>query len=132
MGPTTMNGRIPKAGFTLIELLLVLTLIAMLAGLAVPIVSKSIQRAKGATLKEDLYLLRKNINDFYADHGHYPQTLEELVSERYIRALPVDPLTESYDTWQLEMATGEDEEGIRDVRSGYEGEAPDGTRYEEW
>ncbi|MCU7804211.1 MAG: prepilin-type N-terminal cleavage/methylation domain-containing protein [Candidatus Thiodiazotropha sp. (ex Lucinoma borealis)] len=128
-----MLGKSNKQGFTLIELLLVLTLVAMLAGLAVPIVSKSIQRAKGATLKEDLFVLRKTINDFYADHAHYPQTLVELVNEGYIRTLPIDPLTERYDTWQLEYTTGDDaEDGIIDVRSGYQGDAPDGTRYSEW
>lgn len=133
MGLITMLGKSNIKGFTLIELLLVLTLVAMLAGLAVPIVSKSIQRAKGATLKEDLFILRKTINDFYTDQARYPQSLEELVEEGYIRAIPIDPLTERYDSWQLERTSdNEGESGIIDVSSGYQGDAPDGTRYSEW
>ncbi|MES9862145.1 MAG: prepilin-type N-terminal cleavage/methylation domain-containing protein [Candidatus Thiodiazotropha sp. LLP2] len=129
----TILGKFNNRGFTLIELLLVLTLVAMLAGLAVPIVSKSIQRAKGSTLKEDLFVMRKIINDFYGDHARYPHTLEELVDEGYIRAIPVDPLTERYDTWLLDRATNGDEgDGILDVRSGYQGTASDGTRYDKW
>jgi prepilin-type N-terminal cleavage/methylation domain-containing protein len=128
-----MLGDYKTKGFTLIELLLVLTLVAMLAGLAVPIVTKSINRAKGATLKEDLFVLRKTINDFYTDHARYPNALDELVDEGYIRAIPIDPLTERNDTWQLERtAVNDEEDGIIDIRSGYQGEAPDGTRYNEW
>lgn len=128
-----MNGKTSKKGFTLIELLLVLTLIAMLAGLAVPVVSKSIQRSKAATLKEDLFVLRKTINDFYADHGSYPESLDDLVSQGYIRTIPVDPMTNSSDTWVTERATGEEGNGgIKDIRSGHQGDAPDGTHYENW
>ncbi|MCG7961184.1 MAG: prepilin-type N-terminal cleavage/methylation domain-containing protein [Candidatus Thiodiazotropha taylori] len=133
MEHNTILGKLHNKGFTLIELLLVLTLVAMLAGLAVPIVSKSIQRAKGSTLKEDLFVMRKTINDFYTDHARYPNTLEELVDEGYIRAIPVDPLTERYDTWLLDRTTnGEQGDGIVDVRSGYQGVASDGSRYDEW
>lgn len=130
---TTMNGKISNSGFTLIELLLVLTLIAMLAGLAVPVVSKSIQRSKEATLKEDLFVLRKTINDFYADHGSYPESLDDLVSQGYIRTIPVDPMTDSSDTWVVERATGEEGNGgISDIRSGHHGDAPGGKDYENW
>jgi general secretion pathway protein G len=133
MVATTKSGNKRQSGFTLIELLLVLTLIAMLAGLALPIMSKSIQRGKAATLKEDLFVLRKTINDYYADHERYPETLDDLVSEGYIRAIPVDPMTESNNTWQIELATGEEGEGgIKDIKSGYTGNAPDGTSYGSW
>jgi general secretion pathway protein G len=133
MERTTILGKTDHYGFTLIELLLVLTLVAMLAGMAIPIVSKSIQRSKGVTLKEDLFILRKTIDDFYADHAQYPQELKQLVDEGYIRSVPIDPLTERYDSWQLERADGDDEaDGIFDVRSGYQGQAPDGSRYSDW
>ena len=105
----------------------------MLAGIAVPVVSKSIQRGKESTLKEDLFVLRKTINDYYADHGHYPDTLDDLVTKGYIRSIPIDPMTERSDTWLTEQATtGEDNVGIWDVRSGSSDEARDGKSYDSW
>lgn len=121
-------------GFTLIELLLVLLLIALLASLATPVVIGSVQRARESALKENLFVLRKAIDDYYADNGRYPESLEKLVEKRYIRHVPADPITGSKDTWVLVRAKGAegDSSGIIDVRSGSEEKAADGTYYKDW
>ena len=123
-------------GFTLIELLLVLVLIALLASLAAPVVTGSLGRAKEAALKEDLYILRKAIDDYYADNGSYPAELEILLQKRYLRKIPVDPITERRDSWTLVRAEGSSrdtwESGIIDVRSGSDGTSTGGTPYKEW
>lgn len=120
-------------GFTLVELLVVLLLIALLASISAPVVNRSIERASEAALREDLFVLRKTLDDYYADHGRYPETLATLVHERYLRAIPVDPLTGRRDTWVLTYADdGVDSPGIMDVHSGAPGEASDNTRYADW
>jgi general secretion pathway protein G len=121
-------------GFTLIELLLVLVLVALLASLAAPVVTGSIGRAKEATLKEDLYNLRKAIDDYYADTGAYPPDLDQLVQKRYLRKVPVDPLTGSKETWRI-VRTEDDKgksSGMIDIRSGSEDKGSDGVPYKEW
>lgn len=121
-------------GFTLIELLLVLLVVALLASLVMPVVTGSIQRAREATLKEDVYVMRKAIDDYYADHGAYPAELEDLVKERYLRRIPIDPITERRDTWVLTRAEDEESagDGIIDVHSGSEEKASDGSYYGDW
>jgi len=120
-------------GFTVMELLVVLLLVALLASLVTPLVTGSIHRAKESTLKENLYILRKAIDEYYTDAGAYPEELEALVEKRYIRKVPEDPLTGSKDTWILVHDEGEDGTGgIIDVRSGSEEKAGDGTRYSDW
>lgn len=120
-------------GFTLLELLFVMVIVALLAGIVGPVVAGSIGRAREATLKEDLYVLRKAIDDYYADRGKYPAELAELVEKRYLRKLPADPLTERRDTWVLVRAEdGRGGGGINDVRSGSDRTASDGTPYREW
>lgn len=115
-------------GFTLIEILVVLVLVALLASIATPIVSSSILRARESTLKENLFVMRKAIDGYYADNRTYPQSLQLLVEKRYIRAVPVDPVTDSVETWELVFA----EEGIIDIHSGSSNTASDGTKYNEW
>jgi general secretion pathway protein G len=122
-------------GFTLMELLLVLLLVALLAGLVAPVVTGGIQRARESTLKEDLYALRKAIDDYYADMGAYPPELEELVKRRYLRRIPADPVTEKRDTWVL--LRSEDDKagkgsGILDIRSGSPERASDGSYFKDW
>lgn len=121
-------------GFTLIELLLVLALIAILASLVAPTVTSSMGRAREAALKEDLYVLRKALDDYYADHGKFPAQLQELAEKRYVRRIPADPFTGSSDTWQtVNDDSGEDNDGgIRDVHSGAEGQARDGSYFKDW
>ena len=122
-------------GFTLMELLLVMLLLALLASLAAPVVTGGIQRARESTLKEDLYALRKAIDDHYADTGGYPAELEELVKKRYLRRIPPDPLTEKRDTWVV-VRSEEDKAGksigILDVRSGSKERARDGSYFKDW
>jgi general secretion pathway protein G len=88
-------------GFTLIELLVVLSIIALLLTLAVPRYIHSVDVAKEAVLSENLHLVRETIDKFYGDKGRYPESLEELVSERYLRSLPYDPITDSTSTWTI-------------------------------
>lgn len=117
-------------GFTLIELLLVLTLVALLASLAAPVVSQSVVRAKESVLREDLFVMRKALDDYYADTGTYASELAVLVEKRYLRRLPVDPFTERSDSWVAVAA--EEGEGVADVRSGTEATSAQGVPYAEW
>ena len=87
------------AGFTLIELLVVLAIIAMLLSVALPRYFKSIDVAKETTLAENLRVTRETIDKFYGDMGQYPESLDQLVEKHYLRALPIDPITESAQTW---------------------------------
>ncbi len=135
-----VNG-ITQRGFTLIELIVVVTIIGILATIAVPAMRNAPIRAKEAALKADLYTLRSCIDQFHGDRGRWPTSLDELVSMGYLRKVPVDPITGSADTWVVVYAetTGEETEreqaagpGIIDVHSGAEGIALDGTRYADW
>ena len=124
-------------GFTLIELLIVVAIIGILAGLAAVQLRQTPQRAKESVLKEDLFVLRDVIDQHFADKGVYPESLQVLVDEGYIRKIPVDPFTESDQTWVEEQADFVDEDlgssgGIIDVHSGSTGTALDGSRYSEW
>lgn len=124
-------------GFTLIELLVVMSLIVVLATIGLAIYGNSVTRAKEAVLKEDLYRMRQAIDQYYADKNTYPPSLDALVGERYLRAIPVDPFTNSSDTWRTIPAEAEPgspsvDPGIYDVRSGSEGVSLDGTNYADW
>lgn len=118
-------------GFTLIELLVVLTIIATLLSIAAPRYIGSVDKAKEAVLKENLASLRMAIDKFAGDTGQYPSTLDELVSRRYLRGIPVDPITDSTRTWIL-RAPDSTSKGIFDVKSGASGLSRDGTPYSEW
>jgi general secretion pathway protein G len=124
-------------GFTLIELMIVMTLIIILAGIGVMTYTNGVTRAKEAVLKEDLFRMRDALDQFYADKNEYPASLQLLVEEGYLRELPVDPITNSADTWVTELASpglGDPlaRPGIFNVRSGAETTAIDGTAYAEW
>jgi len=126
-----------QRGFTLIELLVVVAIIGILASVAVGQYARSIQKAKEAVLQENLFRIRSTINTYFADKGRYPFDLQSLVDDKYLRALPVDPITQKSDTWVTDPAElGEDdisiEPGIADVHSGAPGAALDGTLYSEW
>lgn len=121
-------GKCNTSGFTIIELLVVLLLVSLLASLVTPVVTKSIIRAKESTLKEDLFLIRKSIDDYYADTNKYPASLETLVEKKYIRKMPLDPITDSTTTWEFVQ----EGEGISDIKSGSDKTAVDGTQYNEW
>ncbi len=119
-------------GFTLVELLVVLAILAMLLTLAVPKYFNSLERAKEATLKQDLNTLRDSLDKYYADTGQYPNTLEDLVEKKYIRKMPFDPITESTTTWILDAPEPPIEGDIADIHSGALGVAKDGTQYSQW
>src|SRR5512141_812875 len=133
----------PDSGFTLLELLVVMTIIGILAAIAVPALRASPQRAREATLKEDLFTMRSVIDQYHGDKGSYPPDLATLVSAGYIRKIPIDPMTKSADTWVLVMEepstdtdSGPSPEpgtpGIIDIHSGSPGKSLDGTLYKDW
>ena len=124
-------------GFTLIEVLIVVTLVVVLASIGMPTYQNSVRRSKEAVLREDLFRLRDAIDQYYADKNKYPQALQDLVSEGYLREIPKDPMTDSADTWQTEPAEPDPanpvaEPGVYDVKSGSDQTALDGTKYNEW
>ena len=126
-----------ERGFTLIELLIAIAIIGILAAIAVASLRQTPQRAKEAVLKQDLFVLRDLIDQYFADKGRYPDSLRSLVDDGYIRKLPVDPITESDDTWETIFAEASDDDpdaqgGVFDVRSGARGSALDGSSYNDW
>ena len=121
-----------RPGFTLIDLLVVLAIIATLLMLAVPRYFASQDRAREAVLKENLFQMRDAIGKYYADKGKYPESLDALASEKYLRAVPLDPLTESNATWVLLPPQDLQQSGVADVKSGAPGQALDGTNYADW
>lgn len=140
---STVHGpRLGGGGFTLIELIIVVAIIGILATIAVPAMRTAPQRARESALKEDLYTMRSCLDQFHADRGRYPASLDELVSMGYLRSVPVDPVTRSKDTWVViveEVAPDQQDErdqqaapGIIDIHSGSPLTALDGTKYADW
>ena len=123
-----MNSR---RGFTLIELLVVLAIVATLLTLAVPRYFQHVERSKEAVLRENLATVRDAIDQYHADAGTWPPTLESLAEKRYLRAVPTDPITERSDTWRI-VAPPDEESGIYDIHSGAEGTAANGQAYADW
>jgi len=124
-------------GFTLIELLVVMTIAVILAGIGLTLYGTSVTRAKETALTEDLLQMRKAIDEYYADKQKYPSSLDALVSEKYLREIKPDPMTQSVDTWQTTMsepdaANPSAETGIWNVKSGAPGTGSDGRPYSEW
>ena len=122
----------PRSGFTLIELLVVMAIIALLLSLAIPRYFGSLERSKEAVLREDLFQLRDAIGKYYGDKGKYPESLDALASEKYLRKVPVDPITESTATWVIVAPEDPQKGGVYDVKSGAQGKASDGSVYAEW
>jgi general secretion pathway protein G len=119
-------------GFTLIELLVVLAIIALLLSLAAPRYWNSISRAQEDTLKADIHLLRESIDRHFADRGRYPDSLEQLVERRYLRTIPIDPITDSATTWVTVPPSDTSMGGVFDVRSGAQGNDRNGVPYAQW
>ena len=120
----------------MIELLVVVTLIVVLAGIGMATYSTSVQRAKEAVLSEDLFRLRDALDQYNADKGIYPPDLASLVTDGYMRQIPKDPITQSAETWQVEMSESDPANpnatpGVYNVKSGAEGTAMDGRPYTE-
>ncbi|MFZ2974800.1 MAG: prepilin-type N-terminal cleavage/methylation domain-containing protein [Ferribacterium limneticum] len=122
-----------KKGFTLIELLVVMSVIATLLTIAVPRYFQHLDRAREASLRESLAVMRDAVDKYRGDTGRYPETIEELVTKRYLRKVPPDPITESTETWVI--VPPPDEPGQRkvwDIRSGAEGQGLNGSDYSTW
>lgn len=117
-------------GFTLIEMLVVLAIVALLLSVATPRYFGSLEKGREVALQENLRVLRVTLDKFHADKGRYPETLDELVDERYLREVPLDPITESATTWVLVPPKEPDQQGVADVKSGASGTARDGRRFD--
>jgi general secretion pathway protein G len=126
-----------ERGFTLIELLVVASILVVLAGIGLVQYKNGKTRASEAALKTDLFNLRDGIDQYYADKGMYPGTLDELVSSGYLRKVPDDPFTMSNSTWQITASEPDPTNptaapGVYDVKSGSDATALDGTKYADW
>jgi len=120
------------SGFTLIELLIVMAIIALLISLAVPRYYGSLAKSKETALAQTLAVTRDSIDKFYADTGKYPENLAALVTNRYLRSLPVDPITESDTTWTVVPPENPGKGGVYDIHSGAEGIGRNGKAFREW
>jgi general secretion pathway protein G len=134
---TEQRSRGRQGGFTLVELLVVLAIISILASMAVVQYRNSIQLANEAVLTTNLVRMRDAIDQYYADKGKYPASLDVLVTDHYLRKIPEDPFTKSSDTWQTipaepDPANPSAEPGIYDVKSGAPGQALDGRSFSDW
>ena len=119
-------------GFTLIELLVVLGIVALLLTLAVPRFFPSIDSARETILAENLRNTRTVIDQFYSDTGRYPDSLEQLVEKKYLRAVPLDPITDSSSTWIVVAPEDSSQGAVYSIRSGAPGNGRNGKPYQEW
>jgi len=119
-------------GFTLIELLVVMSIIAVLLTIAVPRYFRTLERSRETVLRQDLAVMREAIDKHLGDYGQYPDSLAALVERHYIRAVPLEPITKSAESWQMVVSEDPDHPGIRDVHSLADGNAIDGTPYKSW
>lgn len=132
MASPIVNGNRRNSGFTLIELLVVLAIIATLISVAAPQYFGASDRARDTVLREDLNVMRDAIDKFYGDTGKYPENLQALVEKRYLRAIPVDPITDRKDSWIEIRSASSGSSGITDVKSGAPGNGLDGTPYKDF
>lgn len=119
-------------GFTLIELLVVLAIVSTLLTLAVPRYFSSLQKSKEVVMRENLWIMRDALDKHFGDVGRYPDQLQDLATKKYLRAVPIDPLTETSTTWRVIPPDDPEKGGVYDVKSGAEGTATGGMAYSEW
>jgi general secretion pathway protein G len=137
MEPNIETGRRSRGGFSLLELMIVLTIIAVLGAIAIPIYKATVLHARETVLKDNLRELRKVIDQYTADKKKAPQSLQDLVDAGYFRQLPEDPITGSNQTWETVADTAiaspdQTESGIGDVHSGSSAISSEGTPYNTW
>jgi general secretion pathway protein G len=138
VGIRTIRGKkLGESGFTLVELMIVMAIIMILATIAIPIYVRTLQRAKEATLREDLHTMRTAIDSYTIDKQKAPDSLDDLVQAGYLKSIPVDPLTGTSQTWITGMSDtmtdiNETQGGLDDVHSGSQALASDGTTYNTW
>lgn len=123
---------VTRRGFTLIELLVVMAIIATLLAIAIPRYYSSVKRAEEATLKQNLSLMRDAIDKHYADTGRYPEALDELVAKRYLRGVPLDPVTGANDTWTVVPPPPPELGRVYDVKSGSTAQSIGGSAFNTW
>lgn len=122
-----------RLGFTLLEMMVVMTIIVTIVSIAVPFYSSALVRARESVLRSNLMTIRSVIDQYTYDKEEPPQSLDDLVNEGYLREVPIDPITNSRDTWELIVEVGPTgESGLFDVRSGSDGTSLAGTPYNEW
>ena len=126
-----------RLGFTLVELMIVMAIIAILISIAIPVYNRAITRARESVLKNNLFTMRTVIDEYTYDKGKAPQNIQDLVSDGYLRQIPIDPMTGSSDSWKVIMedaltAVNQTDPGIFDVRSGSDKTSLEGTPYAEW
>ena len=137
---TKRSARPRESGFTMVEMLIVVALIGIVASIALPSYRNATLKARESVLREDLWVMRDVIDQYFSDRGKYPESLDALVEAGYLRVIPADPMTRSRESWVTETEPiGEDapeeenvEPGITDVRSGADGTGLDGTEYSSW
>ncbi|MEX2302620.1 MAG: prepilin-type N-terminal cleavage/methylation domain-containing protein [Bryobacterales bacterium] len=132
----TASGRslAARAGFTLVEMMVVMAIIVTILSIAIPFYQASLIRAKEAVLRSNLFTMRSVIDQYTYDKERPPQSLQEIVDEGYLREVPVDPFTESRETWQVivDSSTPGGESGVWNVKSGSNKSSLEGTPYSEW
>jgi general secretion pathway protein G len=121
-----------KDGFTLIELLVVMAIIAVLLTIAAPRYFHSVDKSKEAVLHQNLELTRQAIDKYFGDNGKYPDSLDDLVTKKYLRTLPYDPISESNTTWVIVAPASVDKGAVYDIKSGAPGISINGTEYKDW
>jgi general secretion pathway protein G len=121
-----------KRGFTLIELLVVMAIIGTLLTIAVPRYFHSVEKSKEAVLHQNLSLTRQALDKFFGDNGKYPDSLDDLVSKKYLRSLPYDPIVESNTAWLIIAPDTPEKGGVYDIKSGATGQGLDGSEYQNW
>lgn len=124
-----------QAGFSLLELMIAMFIIIILLSVALPTYQRSVQQARETVLKENLFQMRRSIDQYSADKGKLPQSLEDLITEQYLREKPMDPITETREWNEIQgedTSSTEGEQGLKDVKSTAQGEDGDGKKYDEY
>jgi len=128
----TVSGEMRVRGFSMIELMVALAILAMILSLAVPRYFNNLDSSKESVLKEDLFIMRDAIDKFFADTGKYPDKLDDLVTKRYLRKIPVDPFTLSPNSWVVVAPENTTLGAVYDVHTSAPNKARDGTWYKDW